>query len=132
MKGLAFVAVVLGIALSVPAAKAQGTATGIDLQKECQSAVEAYKSTEIISFRAAHCIGFITGVAYTMSMWEATNNDKHLSLESVPACIPEAATPEEYVKVVLHYLDEHPNRLHESEGLLVFFALHDGYPCPAK
>ena len=129
MKQFALLLVTFGIVLSPT--HSQGQFTGIDLQHECQSAVEAMK-TKQVTFQAAHCIGFVTGVAYTMSMWEQTNKDTHQSLQSVPACIPEAASPEEYVKVVLHYMDEHPNQLHNSEGLLVFFALHDAYPCKAK
>jgi len=136
MKRFAFVAVVLGLSLSLSAAHshAQGTLTGINLQRECQSAVEAYLKPPdtILSVGAAHCIGLVTGIAYGMTMWETTNTHKHLSMETVPACIPEAATSEEFVKVVLHYLDENPNQLHESEGLLVFLAFHQAYPCSAK
>jgi hypothetical protein len=128
MKLIAIFAVVLGLALSSTPSHAQKT--GIELQHECQAVLVTNRTVDE-AVNAAHCLGYISGVAYSMTMWEMGNKDKRVALEYVPACLPDSGTNEEYVKVVLHYLDGHPNQLHESYGLVVFFAFHDAYPCHA-
>ena len=128
MKPFVFIVVVLGLCLSAGRSHAQ---TGIYLQHECQAAVIASpNATDMVE--GSHCLGYISGVAFSITIWEAANKDKHFGLETVPACLPDNGTTEEYVKVVLRYLDQNPNKLHEGYGLLVFFALRDAYPCPAK
>ena len=54
----------------------------------------------------------IAGAAFSISIWEAANKDRHIGLDLVLACLPDNGTSEEYLKVVLHYLDENPNKLH--------------------
>lgn len=129
MKRFVFAAVVLGLVLA--AARSHAQDTGIDLQRDCQSVLTQNRTSEE-AISAAHCLGYISGAAFSITMWERTNKDKHLGVESVPACLPENGTNEEYVEVVLHYLNENPNKLHFSYGLLVFLAFRDAYPCPAK
>jgi hypothetical protein len=129
MKRLAFFVVVLG--LSLFSARSHAQTTGIDLQHDCQLMLATNRTADD-SIHAAHCLGFINGVGYSIKMWEGYVKQKQLDRKDVPACLPENGTGEEFVKVVLHYLDEHPNRLHESYGLVVVFALHDAYPCTAK
>lgn len=129
MKRFALAAVVLGVTLSASRSQAQNT--GIDLQRDCKPVLAA-NMTAAESVNAAHCLGYISGAAFSITMWQATNKDRHFGLDTVPACLPDKGTSEEYVKVVLHYLDENPNKLHLSYGLLVFLAFRDAYPCTAK
>lgn len=128
MKLFALIAVVLALGLSAGRSHAQ---TGIELQHECQ-AVTAAAPNANDAMEGAHCLGYISGVAFSISMWEGVNKAKSLGTDTVPACLPGNGTSEEYVKVVLRYLDQNPNKLHEGYGLLVFFALRNAYPCPAK
>jgi len=129
MKRLTLVFAVLGAILSAPISHAQNT--GIDLQRDCRAVLTESRTTEE-AVNATHCLGYISGAAFSVTMWEATNRDKHLGLDSVPACLPSNGTNHEYVEVVLHYLDENPNKLHLSYGLLVFLAFRGAYPCPVK
>jgi len=46
-------------------------------------------------------------------------------------CIPGNATILQMSRVVVKYLRDHPERLHEIPGILVHAALHDAFPCPA-
>jgi hypothetical protein len=129
MKRFIFVALVLVLAL--PSACTHAQDTGIDLQHECQAVLATDRTTEQ-SIQASHCLGYISGAAFSISMWQGFNKGKSRGLEDVPACLPEKGTNEEYIKVVLRYLDKNPNRLHVSYGVLVFLAFNDAYPCTAK
>ena len=125
MKHFALAATVLALGMFSTRSHAQDT--GVDLQEECQVALSPNTAGDYQ--KAAHCFGYVSGAAFAITMWEGTNKEKHLGLEDVPACLPKNGTNHEYVRVVLHYLDEHPNKLHESYGILVFLALRDAYPC---
>jgi hypothetical protein len=45
-------------------------------------------------------------------------------------CRPRAANNEEIVRVVIKYMNEHPNQLHLLAATLIFAALKEGFPCP--
>lgn len=48
-------------------------------------------------------------------------------------CIPEGVTSTGQIALVLvKYLRDHPERLHESRGLLAFKALEAAFPCPKE
>lgn len=131
MKRLAFVAAFF-IGLALPSrAQDQPKDTGMELQRDCQEVI-AKQRTDQDRANAIHCLGYVAGVAFTMSMWEGIAKHNQVGVEQVPACLPQNATAGEYVRVVLHYIDEHPNDLHQSYGVLVYVALAKAYPCPAK
>lgn len=92
MKRFALAAVVLGIALSANHSQAQST--GIDLQSDCKAVVAENRTPEEVA-NATHCLGYISGAAFSVTMWEATNKRLHLGLESVPACLPDNGTNQE-------------------------------------
>ena len=53
--------------------------TGIDLQRDCKTVLAA-NMTAAESVNAAHCLGYISGAAFSISMWEGTNKDRHVGL----------------------------------------------------
>jgi hypothetical protein len=125
MKRLAiFAVVVLGL-LSI---SSHAQDSGIELQTECQS-VGLSSPTPLDSQKGAHCLGYIAGVAVTLKWWEQSKTSKHLSVEDVPACLPDHATTSEYRQVILKYLADHPNELHHHYAVLIVLALADAYPC---
>ena len=130
MKHLAFIVVSLALS-SLPVLPQEKKDTGIDLQRECL-AIQATSRSSYDYQQAAHCFGYIMGVRVPLRIWQETNSEKHLPLTDVPACIPLEATNGELVQVVLHYLDQHPNKLHMGYDELVLLALGDAYPCSAN
>jgi hypothetical protein len=48
------------------------------------------------------------------------------------ACIPEKAPISQLARVLVKWLREHPERLHESKSGLTADALKDAFPCPAS
>lgn len=47
------------------------------------------------------------------------------------ACIPDKASVLQLARVLVKWLREHPERLHESKGILLVAALKDAFPCAA-
>lgn len=106
--------------------RAQATtpeSTGVELLEECQAA-----ERDTPSVKAAHCLGYLNGMADGLDAWESYNKYHNGNLPPA-ACIPRGATMRELAIVVVKYLNDHPNRLHESYRLLAILALADGYPC---
>lgn len=138
MKRLAFVAVILAFALCAHSSEAQDKSaavaqenhgTGVQLLEECENVEnDGSKLTGLERQRGMHCMGYLQGVADTLRFWRDYNNEEKTHLFP-PACISNDATNFEFAKVVVKYLNDHPNKLHEGYGLLVIFALEDAYPC---
>jgi hypothetical protein len=82
-------------------------------------------------FLSGTCGGYVAGVV-----------DAHIAdvLRAVvlrgslrPAfCIPEAVTRLQEIRVFVAYLKAHPEHLHEGGITLVYGALGEAWPCPAK
>jgi hypothetical protein len=47
------------------------------------------------------------------------------------ACLPERASIAQLARVTVKWLQDHPEKLHEAAGGLIYTALHDAFPCPA-
>ena len=66
------------------------------------------------------CSGFV---------WGAADGHQLTSDESVSFCSPEDATSDQMGRVVVKYLRDHPEKLHEYAVLLVAVALIEAWPC---
>ena len=94
--------------------------TGNDLQEECR--VETISSSAK-AYKAGICRGFIEGYMQLAMM-----------VPSRPklVCLPEHVTHGEVQKVVVKYLDQHPEKLHLPAAQLVYDATNEAFPCPAS
>jgi hypothetical protein len=78
----------------------------------------------------AHCLGYVTGVVddhfncqtNEASSTAAVDPTKHF-------CLPDGVSPNQTVRVVMKWLEDHPARLHESAVELVLGALKENFPC---
>lgn len=50
----------------------------------------------------------------------------------VKTCLPDDAPIAQYARVVVRWLREHPEKLHEPKSMLVMEALEDAFPCLAQ
>ena len=64
------------------------------------------------------CIGMIKGLSYAASMQPP-----------IPFCVPDDATNGQMVRVVVNYIDRHPERMHRGFGHLAYDALEEAWPC---
>jgi hypothetical protein len=129
MKRIALFAFALSLLLSPHMIHAQ--ATGEKLLQECQLVIkypDASKMTDDESGKAIHCLGYLRGAMDVYGEWDEFNTKRHGNNPS-PVCLPINVTTNEIVMVVVKYLNDYPNKLHEDRSLLVLFALSDAYPC---
>lgn len=49
-----------------------------------------------------------------------------------PVCIPDQATVLQLARVVVKWLGDHPERLHEAQSVLIVKALQDAFPCKSE
>ena len=110
MKPLITAALIALINVSTYPAMA-GHVTGIELLGYCESQDLA---------EWGFCSGFIWGVA---------DGHQLTSDESTSFCSPEGATSDQMGRVVVKYLRDHPEKLHEHAVLLVAIALIEAWPC---
>ena len=72
---------------------------------------------------AFYCLGLVTGFQ-SRDRLDQLHNSK-CSLMS----IPQEATPGQMVRVLVKWLKEHPERLHEPAGLIFELAFKNAFPC---
>jgi hypothetical protein len=93
------------------------------------------------------CYGYIEGVADSLEVhglieWgnrqsriargDLTEAARDASARPPIFCSPAGGTYGQYVKVVLKFLRDHPERLHEHRRNLVEDALQNAFPCPVR
>jgi hypothetical protein len=74
------------------------------------------------AFGRGMCIGIITGLATGTAL-------SRTALKTAFFCAPEGPTIEQYTKVVVAYVDKHPEETHENFVLLALTALGEAWPC---
>lgn len=99
-------------------------ADGNILLKSCQSAIdletEENKSKQA---SALYCMGLIRGATYMHYMFTET---KSTGLY----CLPDKKLKiNQMLRVVVKYLNQHPEKLHKNETLLIAFSFIDSFPC---
>lgn len=103
-------------------------ADGTYLLGQCQQLTRLMDSNGAAgdSFGAGYCLGVINGVT---SLRGLTNPGfpKHLQ-----TCLPDTSVSgNQAARIVVKYLNEHPEQLHMDDGALVLFALQLAFPCKA-
>jgi hypothetical protein len=105
--------------------------TGRELLDECQNAAKpstAEARTALDDLKATHCLGYLNGARDAFQTWDVVNRKRHGGLPAL-ACISPDAEVRELALVVVKYLNDHPNKLHENYTVLAFTALSEAYPC---
>lgn len=108
------------LVLPVGAAVQDGNATGIALLRDCEESLRASGDFA----RARYCSGVVEGTARTLAFLAGEN-----ALTGWQVCMPESASGDQLVQVVLQYLSERPQELHLPDAQLVAAALAAAYPC---
>ena len=98
------------------------TNDGNSLLKVCRDALAEISSdsplSHVVEFHAAWCIALLEGVIDTVR-----------EIKAPLWCIPTNATPMQWIRVVVKYLDDNPAQLHRKRVPLIMMALHQAFPC---
>lgn len=102
-------------------------ADGNKLLKECREGIayiDGGHEPESL-FGVGQCIGVIQGTLDTLDLTHALLNSPKL------VCLPNGGLETlQIMKIVVKYLNEHPDRLHLNESGLISTALLVSFPCP--
>ena len=91
--------------------------TGNDLLASCESLMDIAEWS---------CIGYIKGVSdMTKISQEVLGSQKVI-------CSPEGVTGDQLQKVIVKWLRENPESLHENAASLIWVVQKEAFPCPAK
>jgi Rap1a immunity proteins len=112
---------------------ASAESTGNDVLKSCQAAVRfADNDGAPVSehFDSGWCFGWVSGALEITKLhneWTDFTGQKPTLLQF---CLPESGIPViQAVRIVVQYLKEHPEQLHEDGMSLTIAALKDSFPC---
>jgi hypothetical protein len=101
------------------------------LLEECQVAARYTEATQMTNDQyadAAHCLGYLNGIMDAYADWDTVNTRRHANNPS-PACLPSNINTQELAMVVVKFLNDHPDKLHDPYYDLVTIALSEAYPC---
>ena len=118
MKTLQLFSVVTALMLVAPSRGYCNFYSGSELLEMCS----ASKDDAVYYQKQSECRGFIVGVADSARCTNPVNGYSWSSAEHV--------TQGQVVKVVVKWLNEHPEKLHFASAGLVANALEDAFPCP--
>ena len=74
---------------------------------------------------SGRCLGFLQGLKRASDYYEFTKRGGLF-------CAPDSVTYGQQIRIVVKYLQNHPERLHEDEFILAATALRAAFPCPNK
>ncbi len=110
--------------LLLSSSTAQSEATGNRLLRACSETIKYLEAREYNDLDFGYCVGYLTGLQgmewFTRVVLE--QQDKLF-------CIPAGVGAEQRVRVVVQYLEEHPERLHLPAAGEVAIALNKAFPC---
>ena len=126
MRQLHAITLVAILALSVTPKTAAGqSVTGTDLLERCD--IWDNFSDMASAFESGMCQGELFGVWNTASIF---NHLPSVQARLLTFCSPEEVTLLRIRRVVVNYLQTHPERLQESSSILILDALREAFPCP--
>ena len=108
-----FIVALFVLVMSMPAQ----AITGNKLLEVCEDGEDQSLSTHFQN--NAYCAGYITGI---------TDGLRYLDFEN-RFCLPKGVTHGQTQKVVVKYLRENPQRLHEHYVPIILSALKEAFPC---
>lgn len=124
-----FMLLAAGVAVAADDAYLEGNFTGAEMLKYCKVASD----DSVRDFERGVCTGFIDGFAaghHAAELWHAFHHrDEDIDNIYGHLCVPKDANRTALVTLFVRYLENHPDNLDWSAGLLLESALREAYPC---
>ena len=126
MRRLCGLAVGLLLLTAPAAAHEAGVRDGTLLLATCREDIRSADGLAPPTFGGGLCLGFVTGVADMHALYHTAYP------ETIPLfCKPEGLKVEQAVRVVIRFLETHPEQLHFGAAVLITQALQEAFPCPS-
>ncbi len=101
-----------------PSEVAEQEATGNNLLRDCRQNIRVLDGEQVDFDDARHCQGLVRGVWDMAGVFTASN-----------VCTPAGVNVGQLTRVVVRYLNDHPQDLPERDTDLILRALQDAFPC---
>lgn len=103
-------------------------ADGNQLLERCNALIRVFDNqnsmVEDDLLEAQHCSGFMKGVLDMNAVYSSMHTEQPL------LCVPdEGVLVIKAARIVVKYLNEHPEQLHFQDGVLATLALAEAFPC---
>lgn len=102
--------------------------SGSELLRQCQNSIkhieDDYKDLDL--FYSGYCLGLLNGFA---KAYQQSHIFYELGAEKKLPCVPAEATGDQLIRILVKYLKDKPERLHEPYGPLVYSALAGAFAC---
>jgi len=121
MKSIIFIVTILLCTSSICAAE-ERTYTGNELLNNCNNVIAGVEGRSHDMFVGGYCLGYVDGIDDALNILPIENFDRGY-------CRPKNVTAGQLVRVVVKYLKNHPEKLHENQFLLTLSALLNAFPC---
>ena len=105
--------------LPVSGAAEEPALSGEVLLKHCEPVLQERAPR---SFEAGVCVGILETLRYIQPLLDPKYG-------KAGYCLPQGSASEQEVRVVVTYLQSHPERLQEEGRTLALDALHQAFPC---
>jgi len=89
---------------------------GVSLKRNL---AECDNKDAVSDYRCGEGVGFINGT-----------HDAYDYTEQLTNCKPESLIHSQLRDVIMKWLNDHPERLHEGAAVLVLAAINEAWPCP--
>jgi hypothetical protein len=120
----------------------QTTKKGLDgnqLLENCGALIKAMDANfkgAGASYGDGWCLGYLAGFTDGLDaaalMSSNGSYEQYSALRDSFICFPVGSNNGQYARIVVKYLNDHPERLHEDAKVLVASALRDAFPCQSK
>jgi len=74
-------------------------------------------------------MGLVRGIMDTMTLWQSADHGGDVDSTAMHGCIPDSIKTIQGARIVVKYLNDHPERLHVPDTRLILMAMVDAFPC---
>jgi hypothetical protein len=88
----------------------------------CRGFLSNSDVTPVEAYEQGYCAGILEGLGYEAELSERV-------FKQAVFCVPEHVTREQELRVIVTYIDKHPEKMHQHFAFLAIMALRDAWPC---
>ncbi len=100
--------------------------SGNKLKPACAAYIAGIPPDRSEALKAGVCIGFIDGWLQLAMMLKPPLVNEELF------CPPKGVTNKQVIDIAVKYMNDHPEKLHQSASQILYDAVSDAFPCLAK